>query len=117
MGANSSIALPASARVLHWAGCIVGTGLVLLFSVFFFGEGPPPLNFGTAALVVMLAGFVLGWWNDLAGGLVALLGISLFFLWNYSQSGRFPGGPVFPLCFIPGVMYLASWLRRCYPWQ
>lgn len=115
MDAIISRSRPTAAKVFHWAGCIAGTGLVLLFAGFIVGEGPPPLNVGWIALSIMLVGFLLGWWNDLAGGLVSLLGISTFYLWNFAQAGGFPGGPVFPLCFIPGVLYLVSWLKRCRP--
>jgi hypothetical protein len=105
--------MPAMAQVFHWAGCLLGSALVLLFVVFAVGEGPPPISAGTAALMVMFVGFLLAWWNDLWGGVVSLFGIAAFYAWNFATAGNFPGGWVFPLCFVPGALnVLASLLRR-----
>jgi hypothetical protein len=94
---------------------LLGTAIVLLFVVFAIGEGPPAallLNPQTWALLVMLAGFIFVWWHDLAGGVISLFGIAAFYLLNYLEVERFPGGPVFPLCFLPGVLAVAGWLVR-----
>ncbi len=101
--------------LLHWAGCLLGTALVALFAVFAFGgrEEPPPLTPMTAALAVMLFGFVLAWWCDWLGALVSLSGFVVFYAMCFVESGKFPGGWVFPLCVVPGVLCLiAAWLRR-----
>lgn len=101
-------------NILKWNGRILGTGLVLLFLLFFVGEGPPPMDIEFVALATMLAGFVLAWWNGLYGGLLSLLGIAAFYALNYAAAGRFPGGWVFPLCFVPGTLCVLGWLmQRC----
>lgn len=100
------------ARVASWAGCLLGTGLLLLFALFVIGEGPPPMNVGAAALAVMLLGFLLAWWHDLLGAIVSILGIGCFYAWNFSEVGQFPGGFVFPLCFVPGALNITAWLLR-----
>ena len=66
--------VPVTGRILHWAACLLGTGLALLFLVFAIGEGPPPITMGSVALLVMLVGFLLACWNSLLGGVVSLGG-------------------------------------------
>jgi hypothetical protein len=60
----------------------------------------------------MLFGFILLWWHELAGGLASLIGIVAFYLINYFEAAKFPGGWVFPLCFLPGALAVAAWLVR-----
>jgi hypothetical protein len=115
MTSTTSRYVPVSSRAVHWIAGLLGTSIVLLFAVFAIGEGPPAallLNPQTWALLVMLTGFILVWWHDLAGGVTSLLGIGAFYLLNYLQVERFPGGPVFPLCFLPGVLAVIAWLMR-----
>jgi hypothetical protein len=91
-------------RVLHWTGCILGTLLVLLCLAFAIGVGWPPFNIGVALLVATGIGFLLSWWHGLTGGVLSLLAIASFYVWNFTQSGTFPSGWVFPLCFVPGIL-------------
>lgn len=102
-------------RVTHWAECIAGTALIVLFAVFAVGLGLPPLgnmNASFLAIAVMLIGFALTWWRDLAGAIVSLVGISAFYALELASNGHAPGGWLFPLCFVPGVLGLLSWLSR-----
>jgi hypothetical protein len=112
MSTNHSQVVSIPAQIAHWAACLFGAGLVLLFAVFWIGQGPPPVSLGSTALVVMLIGFLIGWWNDLVGGLVSLAGIGGFYVWNYAEAGGFPGGWVFPMCFLPGALLLVAWSLR-----
>lgn len=100
----------------HWAACLLSAALFGLFMVMAIGEGPPLrllVDPQLISLLVMLAGFAIGWRNNLVGGVVSLAGIGTFYLLNYSTFGQFPGGWVFPLCFVPGVLLvLAALLRR-----
>ena len=102
---------PAS-RHLHLLGCLLGTAIVVLFIAFALGAGPPPFGTGSAALLAMLAGFLLAWWHGVFGGIVSLAGIVAFYAWNFAASGNFPGGWVFPLCFLPGAFQLTAWFVR-----
>ena len=115
MSSISSESIPIVARALHWASGLLGTAIALLFVVFAIGEGPPAallLNPQTWALLVMLIGFILVWWHDLAGGVTSLFGFAVFYLFNYLEVDRFPGGWVFPLCFLPGALAVTAWLMR-----
>ena len=102
-------------RVTHWAECIAGTALIVLFAVFAIGLGLPPLggmNASFLAIAVMLIGFALTWWHDLAGAVVSLVGISAFYALEFAANGHAPSGWLFPLCFVPGVLGVVSWLSR-----
>ena len=99
-------------QIARWTARALGVGLFLLFAAFVVGEGFPPLNWLTVALLVAMSGFVLAWFHDLLAGMVILVGIGAFYLINFSQYGRFPGGPVFPLLFVPGILLIASGLLR-----
>jgi hypothetical protein len=115
MSSISSESIPVVARFVHWVAGLLGTAIVLVFVVFAIGEGAPAvllLRPQTWALLVMLVGFVLVWWRDLAGGVISLFGIGAFYLLNYLEAERFPGGWVFPLCFLPGVLAVAAYLMQ-----
>lgn len=97
--------------LIRWFARTTGVLLILLVAVFAIGEGHPPLkNLLTWCLLATLAGFGMGWkWEGL-GGALSVCGTTLFYLWNYHLSGKFPGGFAFPLFFVPGILFLASWL-------
>jgi hypothetical protein len=118
MSSISSQSNPFAARAMHWVAALLGTAIVLLFVIFAIGERPPAALLGspqTWALLLMLTGFILVWWHDLAGGVTSLFGIAAFYLLNYLAVDRFPGGPVFPLCFLPGLLAIVAWLMRARP--
>jgi hypothetical protein len=111
----TSANIPVVVRTMQWVAGVLGTAIVLLFVVFAIGERAPAvllLRPQTWALLVMLTGFILLWWNGLAGGVISLCGITAFYLLNYLEDGGFPGGWVFPLCFLPGVLAVMARLIR-----
>ena len=104
-------------RVSNWCARLLGTLLVILIAVFLVGEGLPPVGripvsvgLMFLAQVISLGGFVALWRWKLPGGLVSLAGIMAFYAVNYAASGRFPGGWVFPLFFLPGLLAIVSWV-------
>jgi hypothetical protein len=110
----------------RWGARIVGALLVGLILLFLVGEGVPRLSSLSLNLVLMflaellcLTGFVVLWRWELPGGVLALLGITAFYGLNYAASGRFPGGWVFPLFFVPGILAFTAGLlaRLCHPLQ
>ena len=101
--------------VARWIARIVGlfiVGLVLLLAI---GEGFNPMKLtGTelamsSCLFVALIGMAVLWkWEGIGGALV-VGGMMAFYGLNFAASGRFPGGWVFPLCFLPGILALVCW--------
>lgn len=100
--------------VLRWLARITGlilAGLVLLFVV---GEGPPnpvrqpfSVQLEFLAMFLMLAGFLLGWRWEAAGGIMVVVGFAIFFATEMVVNGRPPGRAI-PLFAIPGVLFLAT---------
>jgi len=104
------------AAVARWAARLMGAFLVGLVLLLAIGEGPPnPLALTgreqalTVAFVASLAGMVLLWWRELAGGLLALGGVAGFYVIYYVTSNGWPRGWVFPLFFLPGLLALVAW--------
>jgi hypothetical protein len=65
--------------------------------------GPMFVAFFTAAI-----GMLVLWRSRLVGGLMVVGGMATFYLAEFAISGQFPGGWVFPLCFVPGLFALIS---------
>jgi len=96
--------------VLRWIGRILGLLIIAFVLLMAIGQGfdPRGLN-GTElamslALLTSLVGMGLAWRWELVGGLLSLIGMFGFYLINFAAAGRFPGGPIFPLCFVPGAI-------------
>jgi hypothetical protein len=102
---------------VRWIGRILGVLLVGLFLLFMIGQGFNPLRLnGTeiplaSALFIALAGMLLVWRQELLGGTMVLAGMLAFYSINFAASGRLPGGSVFPLCFVPGILALVCWWK------
>jgi len=103
-------------KALRWTGRILGILLFLLVLVFAIGEGAPnpftqpfPANVQFFAWGLCLIGFLVAWrWERIATGMI-LGGMAAFYILNYMEGGKFPGG-IFPLFFLPGVLFLVCWI-------
>jgi hypothetical protein len=103
---------------VHVSACVLGTLLLVLFAIFAVAQASPGLllELQAWALALALAGLITIWWNDLLGGGLTVCGLVLFYGLNLFQSGQLPGGWVFPLCFLPGLLALvAGVLKRVSP--
>jgi hypothetical protein len=100
---------------IRWIARIMGLLIIGVFLLFMVGEGFNPLKLnGTeiaqhAVLFFALTGMVVLWRWELFGGVMVVAGMVAFYFINFAASGRLPGGPVFPLCFVPGILALVSW--------
>jgi hypothetical protein len=105
--------------VLRWAGR--GLGLALFAFVAWFlvahvvaGEGPNPLEMRPAELGLFVtffaavAGMLVGWRWEVAGGTLVVAGMLLFVVLNRLGSGSWPGGWFLWVLPLPGVLYLAA---------
>jgi hypothetical protein len=90
---------------LTWAGRILGGLLAALCLLFMFGEGNAlKLTPWHLSLDVAIAGLILGLFKPLSGGIVTLVGIGAFYALNYGESGKWPGGWVFPVFWLAGAL-------------
>ncbi|QVL34523.1 hypothetical protein KIH39_11625 [Telmatocola sphagniphila] len=102
---------------IRWLARISSLLLIGLVIAIFFGAGGFPKIAGEQnsvkieflALGVMLIGLVVGWWQELAGGLVTLAGLVGLNVVELLVNGRLAQG-AFPAFVIPGVLFLLSGL-------
>ncbi len=104
-------------QVFRWMARVVGALILAFVSLHVAVEGPPDVvNISPREWLLWggfggsLVGFALLWKWELAGGITALSGMTLFYSMNYALSGKFPGGWIFPLFFLPGFLSIACCL-------
>jgi hypothetical protein len=104
--------------ILRWAARVWGIASTLLILAFAFG-GLEHLRLTPGEAVGFLcfpvgvvAGFVVAWWREGLGGVIAIGSLALFYLWMFARDGRVPGGPYFLLFAAPGFLHVASALIR-----
>jgi hypothetical protein len=107
------------ALVLRWTGRVLGLVLFTLVAWIVVahvvaGEGPNPFRMTAVevglfvTLFGAVAGFLLGWRWEVAGGALVVGGMVLFFLINLLDRGLWPGGYFVWLLPLPGVLYLLA---------
>ena len=93
----------------HW-GSSMGFILAIFIGEAVSGAGVMPTMsewIGLALFPIgVLLGLVLAWWREGIGRAAALLSMVGFYLWNWLQNGRWPGGPFFVLVAAPGLLLL-----------
>jgi hypothetical protein len=99
---------------LRWTARAWGLASGLLLLAFAFG-GREHVRFTAGEAVGFLlfpvgvvAGFAVAWRRELAGGLVTVGSLALFFLWLFARDGRLSGSPYFLLFAAPGFLRIAS---------
>jgi hypothetical protein len=106
-------------RAFLWAGRLLGLAVIALFVVFFIGEGGPDWKklssgelAGFACLFAAMLSYLAGWKWPRVGAIVALVAMAGFYTANYLQWGQLPGGWVFPLMYVPSILYILGTTRR-----
>lgn len=105
---------------LRWTARLLAAVLVGLVLVIFIGEGSfNPLKLTPVEAILMAlfvsacVGLVIAWHWPLTGGVASTVGVLGFYAIEFALKGRFPGGPVFPLMGLAGVLFLLSaFVRR-----
>jgi hypothetical protein len=102
--------------LIRWIARILSLALFVLFAALVVGQGPPPLwplsihtvLFGL--LILCFAGLLIAWRWQFAGGCLALVGITGFYVVHFVGSGsaQFPGGWVFPLALITAILLIVD---------
>lgn len=100
--------------LLRWIARGWGAASTVLLFMFAFG-GQEHLRFRAGEAVAFLffpvglvAGFALAWRHELAGGLVAVGSLALFYVWLFALAGRVPTTPWFLVFAAPGILHVAS---------
>jgi hypothetical protein len=109
-----------NAKLIRWIARLLSVGLAALFVALVVGEGAPPLwplsvyMLLFALLTICHAGLLIAWRWELAGALMALLGMAGFYVVDFANSKfeRIPGGWVCPLLFVTTLLYLAAAMSR-----
>lgn len=107
-------------RCLTWMARMIAAGLLCLVAALAWGEDldwsrrtTAERTVGAAFLVLILGNLLIAcppWTADArrqgVGALLSLLGLTAFYLANYSFSGRWPSGWVLPAFGVPAVLLL-----------
>jgi hypothetical protein len=103
---------------IRWLARLLAVFIIGVVLLIFIGErGPNPLKLSTLEAVQMVffittcIGMAVGWRWEFIGGIVATVGIVLFYATELAVTGRFPHG-LFPLMLFPGMLFLVSGLLR-----
>jgi hypothetical protein len=107
--------LPASvSEVCRWLGRTSSSVLLFTWIVFVGIEvlRPDPFSLASAyqaaALLVVFAGYLLGWRYEFAGGSLAILGTIAFFAVCAYTLGVAPSAVAISFA-VPGVLYVMAW--------
>lgn len=104
-------------QLIHWIARILAALMAAFIAFMFVGnaaaDGIGPLINMTlretlmmAAFVAVFVGLILGWKRAKAGGWLVVVGMVLFYLFDFAFSGTFPRGGFFPLIALPGLLFL-----------
>jgi len=100
--------------LLRWLGRGSGVGVALLFAAFWSHAPPhlpalePRVRFQLALLILSVAGMLLGWWRERAGGAISLLALVAFLVLEASAIRRFPTLWAVYAMMLPGLFLLAA---------
>lgn len=109
--------------LVRWTARILSLAILFVFALFVFGDDGVTTAITRTELVGLLffpggvaIGSLLGWRNELLGGLVSALSLAGFYLvFGLALTGRMPSGPYFLIFSIPGFLFLAYGAMRR-PW-
>lgn len=108
---------PMIPQVARWAARLSSLVVIAFILMMAFGEPGRPSRtemVGIAFFPVMLCvGFLLAWWREDVGALIATLGLAGFYAWHLAARGQMARGPWFLVLWLPTLLFVASWwLRR-----
>jgi hypothetical protein len=99
---------------LRWTARIASVASTVLLLAFAFG-GREHLRMTLSEAVAFLffpvgvvAGFVVAWRRELAGGLITVGSLVIFYLVMFISGGGRPLGPYFLLFALPGFLHLVN---------
>lgn len=106
--------------LVRWTARIMSIAIIMLLALFVFGEDGITTNMTATEWTGIVffpfgvvAGFIIGWKNELAGGLVSVASLACFYLvYGLAVSGKLPRGIWFAAFSIPGFLFLGYGLAR-----
>lgn len=107
-------------QVLRWVARVGSLASYFLVALFFIGEGisissiTPTDWVGFLFFPVgVLGGQLVGWWNELEGGVITTLSLLAFYLiYGLLLNHLWPSGEAFIVFSIPGFIFLITgWLK------
>ncbi len=106
------------ATVLRWIARIWGILSIAFILVMFIGNiflETDPYQFQSEELLAfaffpvgVLAGVLLGFWQEMRGGIIALGSLIIFYIVELISSGTIAKGPWFLLVAAPGLFFIAA---------
>jgi hypothetical protein len=104
--------MASATKVIRWTARILSILLILLFLIFYLGEGPPdPKSLNSsetamfAAVFIMMGGLVAAFWREKAGVFLIFTG----YVWFTVIEGRLDLISPFVLFPLIGLLYIAVW--------
>ncbi len=99
--------------VLRWNARLFGLLIVGLSLTLMVGINPAELSSTgqalAAAWLAALLGMVGLWRWEGIGGLLSVGGLLAFYGIDFAATGSLIGGPILPVCFLPGVSAIICW--------
>lgn len=105
--------------VLTWLARLLSLLVLGMVALLFVGERANPIGVfrGTHGMCVLFpfgvfVGILLAWRSELAGSLVSLASLGVFYWVDHALSGTWPHGPWFMIFTSPAALFLAAWVWR-----
>ena len=100
--------------ILRWSARVLGLMFLFLLTLFYFTGSVGLTEITVREYVGLLffpvglaIGFIVGWRNELAGGMISVLSVAAFyFLYGLVLSGSIRQGSAFLIFTIPGILFL-----------
>lgn len=100
--------------IVRWAARVLSLALSFLLILFFLGEGLGLKDLSPVEFVGLfffplglIAGFIVGWRNEMLGGIISVLSTVAFYLvYGILVTGTIPDGFAFAVFTIPGMLFL-----------
>lgn len=105
--------------LFRWIARITSVLFIVIITLFLIGEGVSFSEFSRKDLILfvffpagLVFGFLIAWWKEQSGGLVAIWSTILFYVFHFGFDGAWPGGYWFAVFAAPGFFfYLAGLLK------
>lgn len=95
-----------------WSVSGIAFVLLFVFGDVFNGHGASPTKSEWIGLALwpigVTIGLVIAWFRTGTGGIIAIVSLMAFYVWNFLERGKLPGGPYFVLVAAPGFLFILS---------